>query len=348
VALPCAPGILPGDSTLTLQEAVILNGAGGAIPPSGSGGSGSPVWPTTLPNAASIVTSPLWIDVPGDAERVIEISITGLTHTWAGDLQIVLVDPFGNAYDLVHRLGFTGSGFGYSCDFGGEYVLSDGGAPWPSPTCSGTIPAGRYGLSFGSGAGAWPSGASGIHNRALSDIAAVPGFWTLEIIDWAGGDVGSFTGWSMMVGIATEPASYCVAGTTSSGCSAAIAASANPSVSLAAPCVVTVGGVEGARTGIVFYGVSGPKNGLWCSPGASYLCVTAPTQRTGSQSSGGTAGACDGGLVLDWDAYHATNPSAIGAPWSPGDHAFVQGWFRDPLSCKTTALSDALMLVYQP
>jgi hypothetical protein len=53
-------------------------------------------------------------------------------------------------------------------------------------------------------------------------------------------------------------------------------------------------------------------------------------------------------LTLDWNAYVAANPTALGAPFASGQHVFAQGWFRDPSSPKTTMLSDGLEFVVQP
>jgi hypothetical protein len=78
------------------------------------------------------------------------------------------------------------------------------------------------------------------------------------------------------------------------------------------------------------------------------LCVKSPTQRTVVQSSGGTAGACDGQLVLDWNAFQTANPASLGNPWMAGDKVFVQGWYRDPPAVKTTNLTDAVELTYVP
>jgi hypothetical protein len=78
------------------------------------------------------------------------------------------------------------------------------------------------------------------------------------------------------------------------------------------------------------------------------LCVGAPTQRTGALNSGGTSGACDGALVRDWNEYQLAHPGTTGQPWSAGDKAWVQGWFRSPTDCKTTFLSQAIELTYQP
>ena len=65
-------------------------------------------------------------------------------------------------------------------------------------------------------------------------------------------------------------------------------------------------------------------------------------------NTGGTAGACDGTLVLNWDAWQLSNPGAPGQPWAVGARARVQAWFRDPWSCKFSFLSPMLDLTYGP
>jgi len=146
------------------------------------------------------------------------------------------------------------------------------------------------------------------------------------------------------------PIPYCTAGTTSHGCSASISANANPSVSFANACSVTVTNVEGQKTGILFYNAdnSGFTPSAWGSGSTSWECVGSPSQRTPIQSSGGTSNACDGSYVLDWNAYQTAHPLALGNPWSLGDHVYVQAWFRDPPAAKGTNLSNALELTYQP
>jgi hypothetical protein len=146
----------------------------------------------------------------------------------------------------------------------------------------------------------------------------------------------------------TPPVVYCSSGTTTNGCVAAISASANPNVAHSNTCQITVANVEGQKSGILFYGLASNAS-PWCSiGGTSFLCVKAPTQRTVAQPSGGTAGLCDGTLALDWNAWQLGNPGALGQPFAAGSQAFVQGWFRDPPACKTTNMSDALELTYQP
>jgi hypothetical protein len=142
--------------------------------------------------------------------------------------------------------------------------------------------------------------------------------------------------------------SYCTAGTSTAGCTPNLTATGNPNVAPSNTCEITANNVEGQKSGIIFYGLAQNAQ-AWCATGgSSFLCVKAPTQRTPTQSSGGTAGACDGSLVLDWNAYQLANPGALGNPWSAGDIADVQAWYRDPPSCKTTSLSDALEMTYQP
>lgn len=137
------------------------------------------------------------------------------------------------------------------------------------------------------------------------------------------------------------PSSYCTAGVSTNGCAATLNFSGAPSASLATPFVVTASGVEGQKLGLLFYGVNGRAALPW-GASSSLVCVKAPTQRTSTLNSGGTANSCDGVLALDWNAYQAANPGALGQPFQAGDYVHIQGWYRDPPSAKTTALTNAL------
>lgn len=166
--------------------------------------------------------------------------------------------------------------------------------------------------------------------------------------DLVAGDINNTSDIFVGERVIPAPTSYCTAGTTSNGCQALISASANPSVSFASACNLTVSGVEGQKTGILFYGLSAlPQS--WCTPaGGSYLCVKPPTQRTFAGGSGGTTNQCNGGFTLDWNAFQQATPSPLGSPWTAGDRVYVQAWFRDPPSCRTTSLSDAVEMTYTP
>jgi hypothetical protein len=147
------------------------------------------------------------------------------------------------------------------------------------------------------------------------------------------------------------PVVYCTTSTSTSGCNASISASAHPSSAFSTPCLLGVAGVEAQKQGLIFYGVNntGFSPLPWYSSGStSLLCVKPPTQRTGIQNSGGVAGSCTGGFSLDWNAFHAANPNALGAPFAVGSKVYVQGWFRDPPALKSTNLSNAVELRVLP
>ncbi len=76
--------------------------------------------------------------------------------------------------------------------------------------------------------------------------------------------------------------------------------------------------------------------------------MKAPTQGMGVQDSGGTLNACDGALSIDWNAFIAAHPTALGAPFAAGQHVFAQGWFCDPPCLKSIRLSDGLEFVVGP
>jgi hypothetical protein len=147
-----------------------------------------------------------------------------------------------------------------------------------------------------------------------------------------------------------QPTPYCTAGTSSNGCVPAIGASANPSVSHATSCNITVSGLEGQRTAIIFYGINqtGFTAHAWATGSNSFLCVKSPSQRTGVGNSNGTVGVCNGSLVFGWNAYQSSHPSALGNPFAVGQKVYAQCWYRDPPAPKTTNLSNAIELTCVP
>jgi hypothetical protein len=152
------------------------------------------------------------------------------------------------------------------------------------------------------------------------------------------------------VSLANAPTTYCTAGTTTHGCVPSITAAGNASASAGSGYTITVTNVEGQKSGLIFYGMSnvGWTPTPWANGSSSYLCVKAPTQRTHAQNSGGTINACDGVLTIDWNAFIAATPGAVGAPFHGGETVWAQAWFRDPPAPKTTNLSNGLQFVVQP
>jgi Tol biopolymer transport system component len=144
------------------------------------------------------------------------------------------------------------------------------------------------------------------------------------------------------------PYTYCTAGTTSNGCVPSISSSGCPRASATSGFTIAISGVEGQKQGHVFYGINGAIANPWGPASSSYLCVKAPTQRTPTQNSGGTNGACDGAVQIDWLDYVATHPGSLGVPFSAGTQVWAQLYFRDPPAPKTTNLSDGLTFVISP
>jgi len=142
-------------------------------------------------------------------------------------------------------------------------------------------------------------------------------------------------------------ATYCTAGTTLNNCVAAISGTGSTSVSQASGLNINVNSLEGQKQGIIFYAITFPIASPW-GTSSSLLCVKAPTQRTGVQNSGGALNTCNGAMTLDFFNYLSTHPTAVGNPFSAGQKAYFQGWFRDQGSPKTTSLSDALQITFMP
>jgi len=143
---------------------------------------------------------------------------------------------------------------------------------------------------------------------------------------------------------------YCTAGTTTNGCNASLASSAQPSATNATSPVFTASNVEGAKQGLMFYGLN--NTGFtpipWAAGSSSFLCVKSPTQRFPNQTATGTANQCNGTLTQDFVAWETANPTAIGQPFAAGQKFYVQAWFRDPAAPKTTNLSNAIELTFIP
>lgn len=144
------------------------------------------------------------------------------------------------------------------------------------------------------------------------------------------------------------PTAYCTGATTTNGCTPSIAGFGMPSASASSGFTIAVSTADGQRSGLFFYGVSGPVALSWAPGSTSYMCVKGPTQRTPLQSTGGTFAACDGVLALDFLAFVSANPGALGQPLAAGARIDAQAWMRDPPAPKASNLSDALKFDVTP
>jgi hypothetical protein len=127
-----------------------------------------------------------------------------------------------------------------------------------------------------------------------------------------------------------------------------MSATGNPSLAASSGFTLSTANVEGQKSGLIFYGTSGPNSAVWATGSTSFLCVKSPTQRLPSLNSGGTLNNCNGAFSVDWLNYLSTHPTALGQPFSAGQVVYVQAWLRDPPAPATTNLSNALQFTTRP
>ncbi|MBK7876888.1 MAG: hypothetical protein IPJ77_14275 [Planctomycetes bacterium] len=177
-----------------------VSGPGGAIPdPAAAPGT----WNTTYTGTAFTST----VAVANPVTSITAVKLNGLTHTWRGDLHIILRDPASVAYNVVVRPGSTGTSVGDSGDYQvGLYTFVDAGGGTVAQGTTNIAP-GTYNIFQNTGTGQWTLG---MNNVPLSTITGPAGNWTLEIRDWAALDVGSLTGWTLEGTDAVTPiVSFC-------------------------------------------------------------------------------------------------------------------------------------------
>lgn len=140
---------------------------------------------------------------------------------------------------------------------------------------------------------------------------------------------------------------FCSSGTSAAGCTPAFGASGAASATAGSGFSLTAFGVDGQRNGLIYYGVAGGMSGPW-GGGSSRLCVRAPRARLPVLSTGGTVGACDGVLSIDWNAWRSANPGALGQPFVPGETVWAQAWYRDPASPLGSSLTGGVVFQLGP
>ncbi len=106
-----------------------------------------------------------------------------VTHTWIGDVTIVLHSPAGTAITLLDRPGYAGTGFG--CNNNDIHVTFADGQPDPETVCAGTDVA-------------WPVADAGPVTPLSTLVGeSTLGNWTLTVSDGASGDTGTIVNWSL-------------------------------------------------------------------------------------------------------------------------------------------------------
>jgi Tol biopolymer transport system component len=146
--------------------------------------------------------------------------------------------------------------------------------------------------------------------------------------------------------------SYCTAKVNSLGCIPTIGSTGVPSASANSGFVIASSNVLNNKSGLLYYGVSGPATIPFQ---AAFLCVKPPVKRTPAINSGGNpppAQNCSGLFAIDFSAFShgllGGNP--LPQLQVPGTHVDCQFWSRDPgfAAPNNTGLTDGLDFTLVP
>ena len=140
------------------------------------------------------------IPVVGDTRSItsVEVTLTGLTHTWIGDLNARLTSPSGTVFPLFVRVGSSiATSAGAAGDFNGTYRFTDSASRtlWavaPGPSFVMTVPSGAYRTS------AALTGAATSLNGAFAGQNS-NGNWRLTISDNLFADIGRLESWTLSI-----------------------------------------------------------------------------------------------------------------------------------------------------
>lgn len=191
-------------------------------------------------------------------------------------------------------------------------------------------------------------GDASVTGGALTKLSRWPSINARGQVLSSSGIAGSVNAAHALLSMCVQPQSYCTPATTTQACSPVISSVGLPSASASSSFAVNVAGVAGQTHGLLFYGLSGRAAWPWAAGSTSWLCVSAPVQRTTLSNSGGTANACDGSLSLDLNAFRAAHVNALGEPLAAGQQLNLQAWCFDAGAVKSSNLSDALELWLAP
>ncbi len=158
------------------------------------------------PGAPTVIT----LVVSGTGLTITSLVLSGalgLTHTYAGDLTLVLSHG-GVDVDLMDRnYRTTLTAFGLSDNLGGDYMFTDPPVSGSMVGSGGIIAAGTYSRWDGSTGGGSTASAG---TYASFNGMALDGVWTLTANDWASADTGAIQGMRIVGSAVPEPASMAV------------------------------------------------------------------------------------------------------------------------------------------
>ncbi len=184
--------VTPSTTTICSGSSAMIN-ASSSFPATSTESSGSLT--LTIPDSNPVgLAESLNVNLPAGS-IITGVSVNfNVSHTYDYDLIINLSAPNGNTLNLCNQSGGSGD------NFTNTTVTSAGGASFGSSSAPFT---GTYGATGAMGVGA--TGFSS-NSSSFSDLFSVPnGDWTLSFSDNAGGDEGTFLGWSITIDYTIPP-----------------------------------------------------------------------------------------------------------------------------------------------
>jgi subtilisin-like proprotein convertase family protein len=153
------------------------------------------------PGAGSPYPSPISVSGLGGTITDVNVTLTGVSHTWPDDIGVLLVGPAGQKVMLMHDVGnnLAISGIGLTFDDAAAASLPDltqiSAGTYKPTVGTGGAPQGDSGLPPAPA----PSGPYGTTLAVFNNTAA-NGTWNLYVYDDSSGDSGSISGgWSLNI-----------------------------------------------------------------------------------------------------------------------------------------------------
>jgi subtilisin-like proprotein convertase family protein len=192
---PPTPTVAPAAPIICLGAVQQLSITSSSLPPVPNTTSSGPI-SVVIPDNEFVNGANHALTVAGVTGAVQSISVTfNITHTWDADLDINLVAPNGNILNLVGARGGSGDNFtNTTISSTSTTSLATGAAPF-----TGTFAAdGNIG---------WGPSSLASNVSTFASLFSVPnGTWKLAMADFAGGDIGTLTSWSITINYAAPDA----------------------------------------------------------------------------------------------------------------------------------------------
>jgi subtilisin-like proprotein convertase family protein len=190
--VPPTPVVSPASATICVGTVQPLSITTSSLPAIANTTSSGPI-SVAIPDNEFVTGASHPLVVAGVTGTVQSISVNfTITHTWDADIDINLVAPNGNILNLVGARGGSGDNFtNTTISSTSTTSLATGSAPF-----TGTFAADG---NIGWGPAIYASNVS-----TFSSLFSVPnGTWRLAMADFAAGDVGTLTSWSITINYAT-------------------------------------------------------------------------------------------------------------------------------------------------